>query len=147
MNPKRILSLAAVLVLAACATPVPSRVQLTAPNGDIYAGWLDNERDWITVDIGTDRYQGRLITSGGMHGQVHTYGGIGVGSGRWGMWGGIGPTYIDTADTQGKAVLHGDDGGTLECDFQLDGRHALGHCLDLKGKRYVLEILSGRAGD
>lgn len=133
MNRNRIIPIAALLMLAGCATtPQPLPFDLVGKGSSVHRGLFKPADASIEVRIGNKIYTGFYVTS--FSTARSTTMGLGMGYGSYGRYGygayGAYPaeTWTTVSNNSGKAYLQSADGDKLSCDFMYEGRRLLGEC-------------------
>jgi hypothetical protein len=140
----RLITFAAALALAGCATTNYDLALMPRDSGKVYAGTADDAgygEGRISITIEGKTYNGTWVESQPSTSTAYVTGGLGWGFGRRGM-GGLG-TFITMDNPQGgesKALLTAGDGSGLRCDFKSGQGHGGGVCKDDKGREYDVQV-------
>lgn len=115
-----------ILLLAACAAEQQITLLPRAPETQRGSGVLDRVTHDTTVTVGARTYRGKTV----FHSATTT------------SWGLFGPKTATTASNQASALLLGDAGGQLRCEFAFDQMYtmATGVCVDSRNITFDILI-------
>lgn len=149
-NRFHLLPIAAMLVLAGCATaPQPLPFDLVGKGNTVHRGLFKPADGSIDVRINNKVYTGFYVTSVSTARSTTMGWGVGYGGyGRYGYGGAYGAypseTWTTVSNNSGKAFLQSGDGDKLNCDFMYEGRRLLGECRSLDGS-VVYQMVANEA--